>query len=189
MAATIPTIEPAIIRAGDSSSWTRVFSDYPVGTYTLTYYFRGPTVLDVTATTSGSSFLVSLSSSTTAQLQAGEYWWEAKVTGSSETVTVGSGSTKVLPNFADSAQVQAGYDGRSHARKCLDAINAMMEGRASAPQLSYTIVGQRTVQMLTPKELIEWRGYYAGIVAQEDKATNAANGKRTGVFIRFVNPV
>lgn len=188
MAAATPTIEPDEIRSGDSVSWTRDFGDYPATTYTLTYYFRGPTTLDKAATASGTSFLLSLSATETGQLQAGTYWWEAKASSGSTVVTLSAGSVKILPNFADSAAVQAGFDGRTHARKCLDAIDAMMEGRASAAQQSYTIVGQRTVTMLTPSELIKWRGYYAGLVAQENKAADIAKGRRTGVFIRFTNP-
>ena len=40
MAITIPSVEPLAFRAGNTIKWKRSESDYPAGTWTLTYYIR-----------------------------------------------------------------------------------------------------------------------------------------------------
>jgi len=47
MAATIPSDEPARLRAGDTWKWTRTLGDYPAGTWTLKYRFKNAAGGDV----------------------------------------------------------------------------------------------------------------------------------------------
>jgi hypothetical protein len=54
--------------------------------------------------------------------------------GSSEVYEVDRGTIVLLPRYDQAAA----YDDRSHARKMLDAIEAVLESRASADQSSST---------------------------------------------------
>jgi hypothetical protein len=74
----------------------------------------------------------------------------------------------VLP---DPASQGAGQDPRSHARKTLDAIEAVVEGRATKDQQAYTI-GGRSLQRMPIKDLMYFRGVYrAEVYAEESRLT------------------
>ena len=78
MAAAIPSVEPTSITAGDSASWTRSLADYSASDgWTLTYAFIKVKVpadpIQIAATASGSSFLVTLTPADTQGWSAGEY--------------------------------------------------------------------------------------------------------------------
>jgi hypothetical protein len=75
--------------------------------------------------------------------------------GSSEVYEVDRGTILFLPRYDQAAA----YDDRSHARKMLDAIESLLESRASADVLEYTI-GSRHLKKMSPKELTDWRDYY-----------------------------
>ena len=93
-------------------------------------------------------------------------------------LTVASGTIDILPNLATATT----FDFRSHARTMLDAIEAAFEGKASSTQLSYSING-RTVEHLTPEQLITWRSFYKMEVTKEAQAEKFA---RTGINPRRI---
>lgn len=189
MAATVPTIEPLEIRAGDSVSWTRDITDYPASSYTLTYRVRGPSTLDITAGADGDTFEVAITAAQTAELPKGEYWITGRVDdGAGDIKTVYHGRLTVLPNFAAAADVSAGYDERSHARKCRDNLRAAMEDTTGSFIINYSLFGERQVELETADGRLKLLGYYEGLVQQEEKAEALARGERQGLYIRFRNP-
>lgn len=191
MAAEVPTKEPIQARAGDSWKWTRALADYSYADgWRLAYYVAGPQRFEIStaADTDGKGFSVNYTAAQTTILQPGDYWIEGAVTYNSETFTVYAAAFRVLPNFSNPEQVPEGYDGRSHSRKALQAIESMIEGRAGAPEKSFEIAGQRRVDMLTPEELIRFRDYYASRVANEDRQAAADRGESTSIKIRFRSP-
>ena len=89
----------------------------------------------------------------------------------------------VLPDVAEATS----YDGRSHARRMLAAIEAMLEGRATDGDLDVikTSVGGRQTDFDLPT-LVKMRQQYAAAVASEDAQELAAIGGRPGILqVRF----
>jgi hypothetical protein len=186
MAASIPTVEPTSARAGDTWAWTRESYDYPAPSWVLTYtLYSSAAVISFAAAADGTIHSVSLAPATTAAYTAGRYDWVAHVTDGTDRYQVASGVITVLPDVAEAAT----YDGRSHARKMLDAINALIEGRATAGDLDVvrTSTGDRATDWDLPS-LMKLRQQYAQAVRAEDDAARLIRGERPSRFIatRFV---
>jgi len=152
LSATVPTIEPTEFRAGTVVEWTRAVTDYSYADgWRLTYRLRGVGELDIstTADDDGNGFAVEITAAQTSALPAGDYWMVGTVTRGDDTREAFSGAVKILPNFAT---LTAGYDGRSHAKKMLDALQSSQLTGAGNRIVEYTIFGERTVKTLTPVE-------------------------------------
>ena len=181
--ANYPTAIPAELVAGDRWVWKRIdLTSYGSG-YTLTYELTaegGSTPVTLTATLSGSDYIIEVSAATTAAYTAGTYRWVALITrdSDSERYRIGYGSVVVKPDPATSEA-----DPRSHAKKALDAIEAVLEKRASQDQQAYTING-RSLERIPHKHLRELRDYYAAEVRREEKAEAIRQGKNAGNQIK-----
>ena len=186
MTAAIPTSEPAELRAGDTWTWTKTLADYPASTpWTLKYRFKNAAGgFEITATADGDGYSVSVAAATTAAYAAGVYSWMAWVEGgSSEKYTVDTGTLTIDPDFRSGTSTAA-YDNRSHARTVLDAIEAVIEGRATKDQEEYEIAGRRLKR--TPiASLLKMRQHYNSEVATEEAREAMANGIGTGRRIQF----
>lgn len=176
---TTPTNEPLELRAGDTWEWRREdLSDFPAGTWTLTYRFKNATGgFEVVATADGTNHEVSVASSTTANFLAGTYSWAAQVVNGATKKTVDMGEVKVLPNLFAGAAATAS-DLRSHPRKVLDAIEAVIEGRATLDQEEFQI-GGRMLKRTSIPHLLKLRSRYQDEVAREQAAERLANGLGT----------
>lgn len=191
MTITIPTKEPAQLRAGDTWRWNRInLIDYPASAYTLTYRFKNPAGgFEIVADPDGNNYAVSVDATVTAGYVAGSYAWQAQVDGPLGRFTVSDGSMLVLPSlFAGSAT--SALDSRSTAKIALDAINAQLQKRATADQQEYEIsVGgsMRRVVRATLQQLIIAKQYYETLVADEEAAQRAADGlpDRRRSYVRF----
>lgn len=177
MAYTVPTTEPAQLRAGDTWQWRREdLSDYPASAWTLTYYFRSAAAyFDVTATADGDAFEVSVAKATTAAKTAGWYDWFAMVDDGAERYQVDSGRVEVLANVA----AAAAYDARTFARKMVDSIEDALESRATADTLD-VIQTQLDSRGLTRDRngLLKLREYFAAEAAREDRARLGVKSNR-----------
>lgn len=93
---------PVRIQAGDTHSFLLGYTDFPVGSYTLTFVITQGTSAPVStvATTSGSSFLVTLSAAVTANLAAGMAQWVAYASATGIRYQADAGVLQVLPNLA-----------------------------------------------------------------------------------------
>jgi hypothetical protein len=178
----IPTQEPAVLVAGDTAKWRRTLADYPANeSWVLTYTLvSAATRYTFTASADGASHLVAVAATTTATWAPGTYTWRAQVSKAGEVFTVGTGTFSVRPTFA------AATDGRSHARKVLDAIEAVIEGRATSEVGEYQIAG-RQLKYIPVDELLALRDKYRGEVLREDAASRAARGlpDPRRVYVRF----
>lgn len=172
--ATVPSTEPSSIRAGDLLTWKKALSDYPADAgWSLSYtLINATTKITINAGASGADHLVSVSAATTAAYAAGSYTWMARVTKGSEVYTVDQGSLTILPNLA----ALSTFDGRSHAKTMVEAIEAAIEGRASALQLRMTI-NNRSIEYMGAADLIKWLSFYRAEVAKEGQAETI---RRTG---------
>jgi len=177
------TIEPLQVRVGDSWKWTRSFPDYPAGDgWALSYVLiNASSKISISSSASGDDHSISVAPATTAAYAAGAYDWVARVTDGVDVYSVGSGRITVLPSLS-----AATADLRSHSRKTLDAIEAVIEGRASQDVLEYSIAG-RSLKRIPLTELLVLRDRYRAEVAREDAASRIAQGLPDSrrVFVRF----
>jgi hypothetical protein len=177
----IPDIEPTSFIAGDTVKWTRDLSaDYPVGTWTLTYYFRGQVAKTVVCTTSGSLHLATILAADSASYPPGDYFVYARVSDGTNVYSIWSGTITVKENPAIGTSPQ---DRRSHVKKMLDAIEAMMEGNASREEAGYEIAApgmtSRRIQFCTKADLIAFHSHYKQLYQQELNAARIAQGGKS----------
>ena len=182
--ADTPTKEPLVLVAGDTWAWIRSLADYPATTWTLTYYFRSRQhEFSFSASAQGDDHLVEQLKAATAAYHPGDYDWQAVVDDGTTRATVMRGRVRVLP---DPLNTGAGFDGRSHARRVLEALEAVIERRATSDQQSYAI-GGRSLQKMRAEELIKFHAEYLSIVRAEDAAAAIAGGHPSpkNVGVRF----
>lgn len=183
---TAPDGEPETIIAGDFLTWRRadLNADYANDTYTLSYKARlegaGSTVITITAAASGTDYLVSETSATTASYTVGVYHWQAYITRDSDSArtTVDSGTFEVKPNRS-----AATTDPRTHAKTMVDKIESILESRADADVANYTING-RSLTKLSIDELLKWRSHYKAELLAEKQEERLANGDGSGRLIK-----
>jgi len=187
--ATLTTLTalPSAIYAGDTLLFEVSVDGFSSADgWSLSYYFRhrlGSVVnLTSTAGTSG-AHLFNIPADVTATWSDGDYFGVARVSDGTNLRTVCETRLEVKKQLSEQA---ADYDTRSHAEKCLDAIEAVMEGRASKDIINTTIAGQ-SVARLSPEQLVYWRNYYRSEVSNEHAAIDAENGKASGrnILARF----
>ena len=169
----IATTEPTFLRAGDTWAWTRTLADYPASAWTLTYYFRNATAkFDVAATASGDSYAVTVAKALSGKTP-GWYDWTAFVESATERHQVDAGRIQILQNVA----ADAVYDGRTFARKMLDAIEAALESRATGDQLDLITAGTGDRNIGRDKDrLMQLRMQFRLEVRAEEDKERRANG-------------
>lgn len=185
MSFTPPAYEPLKVTQGDTIEWTKTLPSYSPGTYTLKYALRGPKKIDLTATTSGTSFKVTVAASASALWLPGTYYWQAYVEAGSEKYTVGNGQMEVLRSLT--SVTDENYDGRSRVKIALDCIEAVLTKRATRQQEEYEIDGVR-IKDKPLSELLGLRDHYTNLYKQELSQMQIENGRpgRRKILTRFV---
>jgi len=185
-----PTQEPDTLVVGDRWVWRRddLVSDYPLDEYALEYRFTedstgNTNAFTIAATEAESTYLVEIASAVTASLTAGDYQWAAFIIRSSDNqrIVVDQGRTEILPNLQTTTA-----DLRSHAKKVLDAIEAVLENRASQDQMSYSIAG-RSLSRMSIDDLMTFRNRYRAEYLREIKLARIKNKQASGntIKVRF----
>ena len=174
---------PQTIRAGDTTIWTRSFSDYPASTWGLVYYFRrdGAKNVELTGVASGDDFTFTLTSSTSGQFVQGEWDWYARATDSTrQTITVGTGCVTILGD--PDAERPA-----THAEQMLAAVQAVQLQRAgkgyNASDIAGTSMSHKTDAELHQSE----RGLLARVKSERRarRALESGQPSRTGrIWVR-----
>jgi hypothetical protein len=186
----LPEFEPDEIAVGETLEWRKTVPDFPPGDgWTLTYYFRGAGHgFDQAATPGGTGYKVTVADTVTALLSPGKYYFEARVSQGSVEHVVARGEAQAVRSLKGMA-VTATLDDRTQAQRILDAIDAMVEGKASLDQQSYQI-GTRQLARIPIPDLIALRARYARIVGRERRAARARDGAPylKTVFVRFDRP-
>ena len=182
--ANYPTQEPDTIVIGDRLVWRRddIADTYPTSTFALTYEFHkdsgggGSHQFEITATEADSTYFIEVASSTTASYTDGDYIWNAYITrtSDSERIRVDTGRATVAINLANT-----NADLRSHAKKVLDNIEAVLENRASIDQSSFSIAG-RSLSRMSIDELLTFRDRYHAEYLEEVKKARIKNKQRSG---------
>lgn len=183
-----PDQEPDILVVGDRWTWQRkdLADTYSPSDYALTYEFHcdsgggGNHAFTLTATETSDNYLIEIPSATTASYNPNTYKWYAFITrtSDSERIAVDNGTTKLIDDFADTTA-----DQRSHAKKVLDKIEAVIEGRATRKEASYSIAG-RSLSLTPVSELLQLRATYRALYMNEVYRDRVRNGKPTGRTIK-----
>lgn len=165
--------------AGDTIKQVVSSADYPATDgWTLKGRFvpvASGTPVTITAATAenGADYVLTVPAATTGSWDAGNWQYTLFVELAGERHTVEVGNINVQGNPVTAS---AGADTRSHAKKMLDAIKAVLEKKAGDDVLSYTIKG-RSLQHYSHAELIKLRQTYQAEYANEQQI---AKGNRVG---------
>jgi len=159
MAADIPDIEPSSFFCGDTVTWKIYNSDYLADTYGLSYamVMTGKIITLTSTAYETYTHLITISSTTSATYTAGTYNWISYFTKTGERWNRGSGQMVLKTNYATQS---SGYDARSTVQKIFEALEALILGKATKDQLKIR-VGDREITKLSPKQLMDWRNFYA----------------------------
>lgn len=177
----IPDDVPSELIAGDTWRWTRDLSDFPAGTWTLTYYFENQDgTFNVAASASGTTHSVTIAAVTTAAYKAGRYRWRARAVGGGITETVEDGWLDVRPDPAAAGKV----DVRSWARRTLDNLLTFLEENAATSQASFAI-GTRSAARWELDKLTKWQKELEQKVRDEERGARAPNGRN--IKVRYVS--
>jgi hypothetical protein len=179
MAIDTSNTEPVSIIPGDTVKWARRLASYPASAgWALSYeLLNAMHRYEIPATADGDAFRVVVSAQTSQSFAPGSYDWRARVTNADEVYTVASGRMTVAPSFG------AAGDVRSHARRTLDAIEAVLEGRATSATAEYEINGRR-LKYIPLNELHAMRSKYQREVAAEE-GKSGPRGVSGRISVRF----
>jgi len=184
-ATNYPTREPGLaeygspIVAGDFTPWKRtgIEDDYPAATYSVAYQFTlngAPTDgYTVAGSVSSSEWQFEIAAATSAGYTPGIYQWNLYVTrtSDSERLRLDSGSWEVVSNI----RTDTSTDPQSEARKVLTAIQAVIRGRASQDQMSYSIAG-RSLARMPIEDLLKFKNEYMAEWIKETRLERARKG-------------
>lgn len=182
MAKDPSTFEPRSFVSGATVPWSKSLPDYPASEgWILSYSFRGPDAagIDVQATADGDDYLVTIPA-TDSDVDAGTYYWQAKVEKSGEVYFVGEGQTIVKADLTGTA---AAYDGSSDAEIIYTHLIALWKTKTLQIQAEYTIAG-RQMKFESYTELLLAIKAAAATVREERRAKRIAQG---GDFFSTVN--
>jgi hypothetical protein len=161
----------------------------PTAGWTLKYrlipQFSTPTQapITLTATTSGSTYLIQASPATTATWVAGRYSWARWVekSGARHTFDPDGNANAPLAAFLEllpdpTARAQ-GYDPRSPARKALDAINAVLDTWGTNSHIQEYTIGSRSMRFATKADAVVMRDSIKAEVWREEATAAMASGQ------------
>jgi hypothetical protein len=164
---------PRRITIGDTITWDESHSDFPASAgWIVSYSFTGPNAKFATSHAAvGDTHRLTIA---TAELEVGEYPYAKKVTDTTSTFTLERGFIDVEPDLSADT---AGVDRRSYAEITLENIEAMLTGKATKDQTSYSLNG-RALSRYSIDELTDWRAQLRVEVRDEkQKARRRAGGK------------
>ncbi|SRR6266581_1665124 len=178
MAFTIPTTEPIVLMAGVDWHWTIQLSDFPASEgWTLTYYFRGPSTLDIVATRVGTTdvYDVKATAAQTAALLPGRYSWQGIVVSGAEKhvarpIADDSGDPETLGELTVLQNIATAVAGdyQSHAEKTLAAIETEIYNRVNnLKSIETYVVAGRQVAKIPFEKLVRLRSVYQAMVRRE----------------------
>lgn len=176
---TIPEIEPAEIRVGFTTSWYKDVTDYPPsGGWTLKYALRNSAQkITLTAATSGTRYLTTVTASGSSAYVVGIYTWVAYVTkGTAETLDqheVDRGTIALVQNYS----ADAVYDGRSDARIIYDNLITKYKAFiSSGGEMQSMSVAGKSVSFRSAEDFLTQIKYWEAKVRDEEDAEAVANG-------------
>jgi hypothetical protein len=184
---------PANLTAGDSATWSDTPFTAADGTaldsskYTLKYELRGGAApVTLTAATSGTGWKTSISTTASAALTAGVWFWVATLTATGERITVARGEITIAQDL--STVNSSTFDGRSTAELSLaDAELALSNLHSSGKKTKKYTIGTRNAEYYTAPELIAAISYWRIKVTNERAAKSISDGlgNPKNLMVRF----
>jgi hypothetical protein len=178
---TVRWIEPPIVdldgNAATSASWTLI-------SYLRTNTASEGAAVTGTARTDG-GWDMAITATTSSAFDAGAWYWETQATSGATVLTVGSGTTQVLPSLSYAGSPGA-FNGQSQAEQDLAAVQAAIRAIVSKGAKSYTI-GTRSFTSNDLGQLMQREAQLKAIVARERAAEKVAAGlgDPRSLFVRF----
>jgi len=187
---------PSEIRAGDTIKWRDNSSNDVFGNeiksdeWTLKYYLRTNVRPGVAHTSTGSVYSTgwefTISATDSSAFDAGNWYWQAIATKSSEKITLGYGTLTVEAALEYSGTAGA-FDGRTQARKDLEAVQAAIRTLVTGGAVQEYKIGNRNLKRYDLPDLIQLEGRLKAEVKREEQAEMIANGlgNPRNMFVRF----
>lgn len=183
--------EPLELLAGTTVAWSQAAPVSADGAVTyrasdgwaLAYVLLGPAKVEITASADGDDFAVSVAASVSALWDVGWYEWSAFASKGTERYLVGTGRLEVLADPAEGTTA----DARSHAVKMLAAIEAVLEGRATADIEEYTAPNGLALKKIPVADLLQLRDRYRAELAAEARRERRSRGEAAGTLVRMAN--
>lgn len=177
------TTIPDSLTAGTTLSLPITLTAWPAADWSLTLMLRGAGSVDLTATPAGNTHLIEVAATATATWPPGRYWYSLRAQSGGEVHEVESGNITIHPDIASQ---DAGHDGRAHAERVLDAIEAVIEGRATKDQDSYRI-NNRELRRTPVDQLMSMRDRYRREVQQLKTQRHGRSPLGRPIRVRFGN--
>lgn len=178
---------PRRITIGDTVTWDETLADFPASApWILSYNFTGPlATFKSTHAAVGDDHRITI---VTTELEVGAYDYQKKVSdGVSISFTLERGEVFVDPDLSAD---DAGVDRRPYAVIALENIEALLQGKATKDQTSYSLNG-RALSRYSIAELQEWRAQLRSEVADIKQAKRRKSGGKShaNVHLGFNNRV
>jgi hypothetical protein len=166
---------PTEMTAGTTQEWSMSLAHTPADGYTATINIANADGDDLSkaavASDDNQSFDFTLTPTDTDAFATGVYFYQVVTSKSGEKHLETSGQISMHALIGNAA-----YDGRSFAKKIIDAIDALVLNRATIDQQSYQI-GNRQLSRIPLIELRQIRKDYAEIYGQEVRKARIEAGK------------
>ena len=186
---------PSTIRAGDTITWRDDATVDNLGnaitssSHSLTYYLRTNTASEgatVTAAAYGNGWESTISATTSAGFNAGNWYWQAIAGAGASVITLGAGQLTVLAALTYTG-TPAAVDGRSQAEQDLAAVQTAIRSIISGGGVQKYTIGSRSVEKMKLEDLLTLESRLKAEVAREQKANLIANGLGNphSMFVRF----
>lgn len=179
---------PFEINAGDTTIFTEQFTCYSPSEWTMTlwlYLLGGNAPTSTAATTSGTSFLVTLTAAATAALPEGQYEYTEQVTNIATPTliyTAKQGTVRVLPNYMIAQTATFAQTQVTNLQGALAEFNR-------TTRRSVNFAGQqfeRASIMEYQKQLVFWQ---AAVVREQAERNRLRGGRDPGrITTQFVSP-
>lgn len=179
---------PAQVIVGDSSTWfdepfsgtdptTGLRVTFSPANYQLSYAIRGSVAIDLVASEQDGLWKTSLSGAVSLGMVPGTYYWQAYVTNQAgDRTTVAQGQ---LLTVAGLAGVLLDFDGRSEARKMLDAVTQAIQARLSGGAVLKYAIKDRDLEKDPLDSLYILRNKLKWEVSREERKCSSMN------YLRF----
>lgn len=155
----------------------------PAPLWTLTAYLRGPMAINLQAEHDTRNHVFRASAAESAQWVSGEYVYAIRAQMGQHVEHVEGGRLRIEP---DIAQLPAGHDTREWAEEALQAVEAVILGRAKTGQEQYRI-NNRELRYTPLPELLKLRDMLRRELAQKRRAA-AGNVFGDVVRVSFRRP-
>lgn len=174
-------ILPATIQAGVTLERCVAFADYPAPDWVLTALLRGPSVINLAADADGTGHKFTKLAADTTSWAPGVYSYVVRATNAGDVRQLETGTLEIL---RDLAAIDAATDLRTHAQRTLDAIQAVIEKRATRDQERYTI-NNRELWRTPIGDLLKLRDTYRAEVRRERAASRGKSLWGPAARVRF----